>query len=82
MKMPERSCTSRIPQMDIPFAQKSFCYDGLRHTHTNLLQTGPIILHVPPLLKWEDEGHYSIHLGHLKIRYVRSGVIMRHHMTS
>ena len=33
MKMPERSRTSRVPPMDIPFAQKSFCYDGLRHTH-------------------------------------------------
>ncbi len=29
MKTPERSRTSRIPPMDIPFAQKSFCYDGL-----------------------------------------------------
>ncbi len=33
MKTPERSRTSRVPPMDIPFGQKSLCYDGLRRTH-------------------------------------------------
>ena len=54
--MPERSRTSRVPTMYSYFAQKSFCYDGLRHTQIHNKQIGPIVL--PPLLKWEDEGHY------------------------
>ena len=33
MKTPEHSRTSRIPLMHSPFAQKSFCHDGLKHTH-------------------------------------------------
>ena len=33
IKTPERSRTSHIPQMDIRFSQKSFCYDRLTHTH-------------------------------------------------
>ena len=33
MKTPERSRTSRIPLMHSPFARKSFCHDGLTHTH-------------------------------------------------
>ena len=34
MKTPERWLTSRVPHMHSRFAQKSFCHDGHRHTHT------------------------------------------------
>ncbi len=34
--MPEHSSTSRVPPMYSPFAQKSFCNDGLRQTHNSL----------------------------------------------
>ncbi len=55
METSEPSCTSRVPLMYSPFAQKSLCCDGLRecwHTHTHKDgKTAPIIL--PPPLTWE-----------------------------
>ena len=39
--MPERSHTSRVPLMYIPFARKSFCHGRLTHTHMSHIGDDP-----------------------------------------